>query len=371
MRGAVICSVLSLFLCLDAIRSERDISAEKLSEQDLDSLTTSDVRQDGAALLQAGSRDLHSEIHNRSDHKVVRETGHVVFQKEWKLHEVATHQLRMRARETTFNPTSSVTVLSMFTGTAIDALAVARTNHNEYCSKHGYTYIAPHTNEENNRYLNGRKGGWAKVALLQQVFANVPEGAFVFWMDGDSLFMDKSHSLQYFVDGEHDIVIAGDENGLNTGHFLIRNTQWSRNFIDGVWKIFPAMAFQYEQSSFVAMIGGANPDDSSSWKPSFQKLSGVDISTESGVALLESRLDNEMRKKVKILVQSSMNSNDWHRGDFIFHVAGGADPCKKASAISALASSAMLEFGFDNGPSNCVSELATKKLLERYAKLAE
>lgn len=275
--------------------------------------------------------------------------------------------------ETSITAMQDFTVLSTFSGGAYDAWAVARSNHEDYCSKHGYTYIASHTNEEITKYLKERRGGWAKISMVQEAFSKIPEGAHVFWMDGDSLFMNKSISLQDFVAYNRDIVISGDFAGLNTGHFLIRNTKWSRSFLDGVWKIFPALWFQYEQSSFAAMLAGANPDDSKSWLPSFRKLfptHPVSLQTVSGAEKLESFLSVEMRSRVQFLVQSRMNSGArWKKGEFIYHVSGGSGPAAKEDILQSHASMTRLLVGSNNGTLDTLE--LTKVLLEEYAKLAE
>merc|ERR1712048_645940 len=106
--------------------------------------------------------------------------------------------------------------------------------------------------------------------------------------------------------------------------FLMRNTQWSRDLLSGAWKIFPALGFDYEQSSLIAMLGGANPNDPQTWKPAFKKLLNVSMVSDEGVQKIEGLLSPEMKAHVKFLKQSSMDSGVgiYAQGDFIFHAAG-------------------------------------------------
>uniref|UniRef100_A0ACD5WWP0 Uncharacterized protein n=1 Tax=Avena sativa TaxID=4498 RepID=A0ACD5WWP0_AVESA len=84
-------------------------------------------------------------------------------------------------------------------------------------------------------------GFWAKLPLLRALLLAHPEVEFFWWMDSDAMFTDMAFELPWERYGPYNFVLHGwdemvydDKNwiGLNTGSFLIRNCQWSLDYLD-------------------------------------------------------------------------------------------------------------------------------------------
>lgn len=114
------------------------------------------------------------------------------------------------------------------------ACAIAECNHRRYALRHGYRYMSPTRNST----------AWWTAKLMvhgtrfktRAVLEEMDVAHFVFWIDGDALFLRMDESLDGWIrimdDRRADIFVARDKPGypFNAGVMLIRSTDWSRNF---------------------------------------------------------------------------------------------------------------------------------------------
>ncbi|KAL3526901.1 hypothetical protein ACH5RR_011557 [Cinchona calisaya] len=84
---------------------------------------------------------------------------------------------------------------------------------------------------------------WAKVALIRAVMVAHPEAEWIWWMDSDAVFTDMYFKVPLDKYEQYNLVVPGWPDmvyekkswvSLNTGSFLMRNCQWSLDFLD-VW----------------------------------------------------------------------------------------------------------------------------------------
>nr|DAD21281.1 TPA_asm: hypothetical protein HUJ06_022744 [Nelumbo nucifera] len=111
-------------------------------------------------------------------------------------------------------------------------------NKVDYCRIHGYDIFY------NNVLLHPEmKTFWAKIPVLRAAMIAHPEAEWIWWMDSDAAFTDMDFKLPLERYREHNMVVHGWEKliyekkswvSLNAGVFLIRNCQWSMDFMD-VW----------------------------------------------------------------------------------------------------------------------------------------
>ncbi|CAM6107499.1 unnamed protein product [Calypogeia fissa] len=82
---------------------------------------------------------------------------------------------------------------------------------------------------------------WIKLPIIRKVMLAHPEAEWIWWMDSDALFTDMEFELPMEKYVNHDMVIHGfswkvfddkDWCGLNAGVFLVRNNQWTLDFLD-------------------------------------------------------------------------------------------------------------------------------------------
>ncbi|POO00691.1 Glycosyltransferase [Trema orientale] len=123
-------------------------------------------------------------------------------------------------------------------------------NKVDYCRIHGYDIFY------NNAHLHPKMGSyWAKLPVVRAAMMAHPEAEWIWWVDSDALFTDMEFKLPLERYKGNNLVVHGwahlihEEHswtGLNAGVFLIRNCQWSMDFID-VWAKMGPQTPDYEK----------------------------------------------------------------------------------------------------------------------------
>ena len=137
---------------------------------------------------------------------------------------------RQKNRKRKYGKTRKRSRIALATVSALDndARRVSLKNKERYAIKHGYDFY----------YLNkvgfdiGRPLQWAKVPLI---FSLLDKYEYIWFVDLDSMILDDRPRLEDFIDPNFDIVIAKDQNGINSGSFLIKSTDWSKLFLIFNW----------------------------------------------------------------------------------------------------------------------------------------
>ncbi|PIN13836.1 Subunit of Golgi mannosyltransferase complex [Handroanthus impetiginosus] len=111
-------------------------------------------------------------------------------------------------------------------------------NKVDYCRIHGYDIFY------NNAFLDPKmRSFWAKIPILKAAMLAHPEAEWLFWVDSDAMFTDMEFKVPLERYKDHNLVVHGWPNliyekkswvAVNAGVFLIRNCQWSMDFLD-VW----------------------------------------------------------------------------------------------------------------------------------------
>ncbi|CAK9074461.1 unnamed protein product [Durusdinium trenchii] len=113
---------------------------------------------------------------------------------------------------------------------------LASSNHRTYAKLHGYRYrlqseiVAPE-----------RPPAWGKVRLLQQLLEEEPDVDWWLWFDCDTFFMNMTVTIdsllwRYGATNEDVHFLAAEDAAmLNTGSFLLRGSDWSKQFLQRVW----------------------------------------------------------------------------------------------------------------------------------------
>nr|KYP52367.1 Galactomannan galactosyltransferase 1 [Cajanus cajan]KYP52397.1 Galactomannan galactosyltransferase 1 [Cajanus cajan] len=109
-------------------------------------------------------------------------------------------------------------------------------NKVDYCRLHGYDIFY------NNALLQPKMlAYWAKYPVVRAAMMAHPEAEWIWWVDSDALFTDMDFKLPLSRYKQHNLVVHGwahlihdkrSWTGLNAGVFLIRNCQWSLDFMD-------------------------------------------------------------------------------------------------------------------------------------------
>ncbi|KAF8377658.1 hypothetical protein HHK36_031042 [Tetracentron sinense] len=111
-------------------------------------------------------------------------------------------------------------------------------NKVDYCRIHGYDIFY------NNAFFHPKMTKfWAKLPLVRSAMIAHPETEWIWWVDSDAAFTDMDFKLPLERYRDHNLIVHGWPNliyenqswvSLNAGIFLIRNCQWSIDFMD-VW----------------------------------------------------------------------------------------------------------------------------------------
>jgi len=190
---------------------------------------------------------------------------------------------------------------------------LARRNFLKYAKRFGYKLFF-HTRADYKASLDGRRVPTLHKPLAVLDAFSVPGVEYVFWMDADSLFMNLETSLDDLRPSVgKEMVVVGDKNCfMNAGHFAIRNSAWSRSFLQEAWKVYPPPQPWFDQSQFVYLMTNRSP-------------ACRQFTREPGKPSPCCRPASLVLKEVEIRDQKAMNSyeKDFSDGDFILHFPSG------------------------------------------------
>ncbi|PUZ45134.1 hypothetical protein GQ55_8G196700 [Panicum hallii var. hallii] len=134
-------------------------------------------------------------------------------------------------------------------------------NKLDYCRLHGIELLY------NRDVLQpAMKGYWAKIPVVRAAMLAHPEAEWVWWVDSDAVFTDMDFSLPLATryDGHNFVAYGWPDKiarrswlGINAGVFLIRNCQWSLDFMDEWARMGPAYP---EHARWGEVVRGALSD---------------------------------------------------------------------------------------------------------------
>lgn len=123
---------------------------------------------------------------------------------------------------------------------------LAASNHQAYAARHGYKYVL-----ETEKLATERPPAWGKILLLQRLLQTEDEIDWWLWFDCDTFVMNMTVTLDSLLhrycrragsteaaaalDPSIHMVVAEDGAMLNSGTFLLRNSDWSKAFLQRVW----------------------------------------------------------------------------------------------------------------------------------------
>lgn len=122
-----------------------------------------------------------------------------------------------------------IAMVTLWDGESYEELAaLVNPGKQSYCNRFGYDFVC--FDESLDR---GRPASWSKVLAIKRVLADYD---WVIWSDVDTVLWDPGIGLRQFVSTEScNLVIQENHQGLNSGVFLLRNCQWSHDFLDAVY----------------------------------------------------------------------------------------------------------------------------------------
>lgn len=115
-------------------------------------------------------------------------------------------------------------------------LAMTWPNKEAYCQKHGYRLF------DSSPYLdNSRPPSWSKIKAAQRLL-NLKGGDnrcdWVVWWDADTVIMNSDKKIEDILPAHQDFVVTKQKtSSYNAGAWMIRNTEWSHDFLNTWWNM--------------------------------------------------------------------------------------------------------------------------------------
>ena len=135
-------------------------------------------------------------------------------------------------------------------------------NKQIYCDKHGYDLVTKRGLYKTD--FGERHPSWHSILLILETLEKTNVD-WVFWSDIDALIMDQTVKLESFIENRYDIIIPDQGRGeycgikskscLCCGHYFIKNTKWSKDFLRLLWR-WPNEEFEkYKEDSYWEQCG--------------------------------------------------------------------------------------------------------------------
>jgi predicted O-methyltransferase YrrM len=110
-------------------------------------------------------------------------------------------------------------VVSVWDHAMKDVAAITAPVMEEYCRRQGYAWLG-----QQLPYWNP----WVKPEAIKDALGSYD---WVCWLDADCLIMDQGYRIERFLHPTAELITSRDANGLNNGVMLVKNTDWTRGFV--------------------------------------------------------------------------------------------------------------------------------------------
>jgi len=181
----------------------------------------------------------------------------------------------------------------------------------KYCEDKGYTYVCEKNTERITSICDGRSFHWGKVKLVQELL-DTDKFDYILFLDADAIISDFNQNIEDFIDSDHDMVFAEDvgyHSSMNTGVFLVKNSEWSKNFLKTWWE--SGETYKGKDAPFGLEIMEENLEKAGYFKWALWH--------EQTCITLLYRNNDEVKNHIKIISSRSFNHLHYNEGNFIFH----------------------------------------------------
>ncbi len=215
---------------------------------------------------------------------------------------------------------------------------LARRNHAAYCARWGLEYHLL-----SGQVWKTREAMYKKMPHVLRLLRSGGDFTHVFWMDLDSIFTNFDVSLAELASPRADLVFTGEPGGLlNAGHFLLRNSSWSRRLIERVADAAEdptrMCGWAHDQAALTHALTGGNCS-----------IGAEGVTTAAECARATALLPADVRAHAACVPQWRMNSYPawrmhgasarefhWRPGHLVFHAPGPPGPVKARLLAAAI-----------------------------------
>jgi Protein of unknown function, DUF273/galactosyl transferase GMA12/MNN10 family len=212
-------------------------------------------------------------------------------------------------------------------------------NKMDYASKHGYHLI-----DGSDVIDTSRPPAWSKIPAVQRLLqppspasssdstssssssSSLPHCDWVMWTDADTVFMNSQRKIEDFLPihtSQHDLLVGSDNGGgYNSGVFLLRNTAWSRQFLNDWWNMTsfvrpPGMSLSGDNHALKALLATLPHFNDHVLVPSRCTLNAFAKFLTISESLNVMSSSNSLNEQPWFLSQDY-----YHKGDFLAHAPG-------------------------------------------------
>jgi hypothetical protein len=107
-------------------------------------------------------------------------------------------------------------------------------NKQQYCERHGYLGINWTSGFDKNI-----TGGFERCRLIKELFETQKEVEWVWWTGCDAMITNFTIKIEDKILPDYDLIIATDCNEINNDSFLIKNTAWSKKWLQDIYNSWP------------------------------------------------------------------------------------------------------------------------------------
>jgi hypothetical protein len=175
-------------------------------------------------------------------------------------------------------------------------------NIEEYCINHGYNMYFYVFQPTDIHY------SFLRLQKVRELFESEDIDA-VLCCDIDILITNHNTRVESFIDSEHDFYITKDVNGINAGNFIIKNTEWAKEFLDFT------LSLQHLYSNDQDVIEGIQESE---WMDKIKILPHPSINSYP----YDYYAPNWGIIGDKKIEKPTHDQGDWKKGDFIIHLPG-------------------------------------------------
>jgi hypothetical protein len=115
----------------------------------------------------------------------------------------------------------------------------------KYAEKHGYTFVMFYDT------MTDRAPQWCKIQVLNKLL-DTDMYDYIFWIDADAFFNNFDIGIQKIIsDSKKDLIICDDiansgrKDTLNSGTFIVKTTDWSKDFFKKLWSYKGPYLYKY------------------------------------------------------------------------------------------------------------------------------
>ena len=117
-----------------------------------------------------------------------------------------------------------------------------------YCARHGYKHLV-----QRGMYGGFSYYAYGRLKLLRDYLDSPDATQFVWVLNVQSVLTNHTKQVTDVLDDEHDAYLTKDCHGLNLGSFVVRNTPWTKSWLDFIISLEPNYRFHpwHEQKAFM------------------------------------------------------------------------------------------------------------------------